>query len=169
MPMCKGCKEVFGVSDIQDGFCKECYTPELAVRERERQEQNKIDRPLSITVISILGIILYGLPVFSKLIVGGMIAFTESHYISGTEILIILGIIGLSGFLMAAYMALYKMKKWGAYGVIALQIFSILYGLWLMINAFKQKNLEALGFIWLSLFISIVFIWVIVVNLKKMK
>jgi hypothetical protein len=42
MPMCQGCKEVFGVADMQDGYCKECYTPERAKKAYYIEGEKKI-------------------------------------------------------------------------------------------------------------------------------
>jgi hypothetical protein len=156
MPMCKKCKEVVSVTDMQEGFCKNCFTPELLEEEKRRREEEKIERPLLITLISIGGTVLYGILAFMS-ITGGLASMRGSGFYE-MMIPVFLFLVPL-----ISYSALYKMKKWGGYMVILVQISYLVFS---VIGITKHYPIYLM---FLISVLSIFIIWVVVKNLKRMK
>lgn len=167
MPMCKKCKEVFGVIDMQDGFCKSCFTPERVVEEKQSLEiEKKNKRPILITLVSFPRILIYGI-VLSLFIFGLL-----SGRVNIVETVVVIGLLIAP---MIAFIALYNMKKWGAYMVILLESFFIISGIVRIDDSYQNLMQKGLTSHYAHLIPMVVIllqvttIFVVIYYLKKMK
>jgi hypothetical protein len=102
MPTCKGCKEVFGVADIQDGFCKECYTPERAKKAYYIDGEKKIMESGNGELILTTHRVRYDSKIMGKQTIVSMmldeVCSCEMNYKSNAILVLLAGLSFLAGF-----------------------------------------------------------------------
>lgn len=160
MGMCKKCKEVVATQELQAGYCKKCYTPELEAEDKRLAEERSKKRPTSITVVAILIIVMS----LSTLI--GAFG-SDIAGIGVVDIVLTVGlIVGAAG--------LFQMKKWAAYLTLSILLLGVLvnFGAAIYVGS-AGESVELFGAVMIvALVISIVkiiFSYVIYKHMDKMQ
>jgi len=99
MGTCKKCNEVFGVMDLNNGYCKNCFDPSLVDKEINSQSvKAKVDTSLKGFILSV------GSTVLNIIVVLAMLGIVVNGLSHGNIFSIIFGVLGVAFVSFFAYL-----------------------------------------------------------------